>query len=60
MPQFLLKLKLSTKLLSETLRFKDLQQKLFAVISLYITIIKSSNVFLQLENFIDMEQLLHL
>ena len=60
MPQFLLKLKLSTKLLSETLRFKDLQQKLFAVISLYITIIKYSNVFLQLENFIAMEQLLHL
>ena len=60
MPQFLLKLKLSTKLFSETLRFKDLQQKLFAVISLYITIIKSSNVFLQLENFIAMEQLLHL
>ena len=60
MPQFLLKLKLSTKLLSETLRFKDLQQKLFTVISLYITIIKSSNVFLQLENFIAMEQLLHL
>ena len=60
MPQFLLKLKLSTKLLSETLCFKDLQQKLFAVISLYITIIKSSNVFLQLENFIAMEQLLHL
>ena len=60
MPQFLLKLKLSTKLLSETLRFKDLQQQLFAVISLYITIIKYSKVFLQLENFIAMEQLLHL
>ena len=60
MPPFLMKLKLSTTLLSETLRFKDLQQKLFAVISLYITIIKSSNVFLQLENFIAMEQLLHL